>query len=146
MSVENPYNSPQTEVDATWAKSLVVAPAVLLLSTTILSVLLTAVVGFPVAFDTIRYIDHHGAAGLPSMLPVIVGFAVVYASYSLILYGAIQMLKRRRLAMARTAAMLAVIPVLSPLLVFGFPIGIWALVTLTKPEVRKTFEPGAPQE
>ena len=38
-----------------------------------------------------------------------------------------------------TASILAVVPCVSPCCLVGLPIGIWALVVLSKPEVKSQF-------
>jgi hypothetical protein len=38
------------------------------------------------------------------------------------------------------AAIVALIPCFSPCCLIGLPIGIWALVVLSKPEVKSQFE------
>jgi hypothetical protein len=57
----------------------------------------------------------------------------------LVLIGAskLQSLKSREFAFA--AAILAMIPCLTPCCVLGMPFGIWALVVLNKPEVKSQF-------
>jgi hypothetical protein len=41
--------------------------------------------------------------------------------------------------LAMTASIVALIPCISPCCVVGLPIGIWALVILSKPEVKSAF-------
>ena len=43
---------------------------------------------------------------------------------------------------AMTGAILAVIPCFSPCCIVGIPIGIWALVVLNDPVVKKGFSSG----
>jgi hypothetical protein len=57
----------------------------------------------------------------------------------LVIYGAIQMFRVRRYSMARLAAILALIPVTSVCCISGIPVGIWALIVLSQPEVRAAF-------
>lgn len=59
---------------------------------------------------------------------------------SVILVGAIKMQSLRSYSLAFTAALLAVIPCLTPCCFLGLPLGIWALVVLNKPEVKAQFE------
>ncbi|HLG16473.1 MAG TPA: hypothetical protein VJH03_18500 [Blastocatellia bacterium] len=61
----------------------------------------------------------------------------------LIIYGASQMLKAKNYGLSKTAAILAIIPCTSICCLAGVPLGIWAVVTLNKPEVKLAFE-GAP--
>jgi hypothetical protein len=57
----------------------------------------------------------------------------------LILFGGIQMRKLDSYGLAMTASIVALIPCISPCCVVGLPIGIWALVVLSKPEVKSAF-------
>lgn len=58
----------------------------------------------------------------------------------LIIYGGMQMLGARKYSMAKLAAILSLIPCTSLCCVLGIPAGIWALVTLNKPDVKATFD------
>lgn len=40
----------------------------------------------------------------------------------------------------RPAAILAMIPCVSPCCLLGLPLGIWALIVLLKPEVKAAFQ------
>jgi hypothetical protein len=62
--------------------------------------------------------------------------AVVSAA---ILFGALKMMRLQNYGWAMAAAILAVIPCLSPCCCLGIPFGIWALVVLSKPEVKAAF-------
>jgi hypothetical protein len=57
----------------------------------------------------------------------------------LVLYGALRMKKLSGYNWAMTAAILALIPCIGPCCLAGIPIGIWALVVLSKPEVKDAF-------
>jgi hypothetical protein len=56
-----------------------------------------------------------------------------------ILLGALKMKKLESYGLSMTAAILAMIPCLSPCCILGLPFGIWALVVLNKPEVKSAF-------
>lgn len=58
----------------------------------------------------------------------------------MIISGALRMLKRKNYPMAKVAAVLALLPCTSPCCLLGIPTGIWALVTLNKPEVKASFD------
>lgn len=62
------------------------------------------------------------------------GMAVV------ILLGALKMKKLQSHSFAMVAAIVAMIPCVSPCCLLGLPIGIWALVVLNKPEVKAGFQ------
>jgi hypothetical protein len=57
----------------------------------------------------------------------------------LILIGALRMLALRNYGLALTAAILAVVPCLTPCCFIGLPFGIWALIVLNKAEVKSHF-------
>ena len=69
-----------------------------------------------------------------------VGAVITIIISPLIVYGGMQMLKARKYSMARLAAILSLIPCTSLCCLLGIPAGIWALVTLNKPEVKATFD------
>jgi len=56
-----------------------------------------------------------------------------------ILLGALKMKKLESYNFAMTAAVIAMVPCISPCCLIGLPIGIWALVMLNKPEVKGAF-------
>jgi hypothetical protein len=57
----------------------------------------------------------------------------------LILFGGIKMQKLESYGLAMTVSIIAMIPCFSPCCLIGLPIGIWALVVLSKPEVKGAF-------
>jgi hypothetical protein len=56
-----------------------------------------------------------------------------------ILLGALKMKRLESYGLAMAASIIAMIPCLSPCCLIGLPIGIWALVVLSKPEVKSAF-------
>lgn len=58
----------------------------------------------------------------------------------LVIFGAVRMMKGRSHGLARTAAILVMVPCVSPCCVAGIPVGIWALVVLASPDVRAVFD------
>ena len=56
-----------------------------------------------------------------------------------VIIGGIKAQNATSFAWAMTAAITAMIPCISGCCLVGFPIGIWALVTLTDPTVRRAF-------
>ena len=57
-----------------------------------------------------------------------------------IIAGGVAMLRGRSLKLARSAAILALLPVTSCCFLVGLPFGIWALIVLKKPEVEAFFQ------
>jgi hypothetical protein len=69
--------------------------------------------------------------------PIVSLISIVVAP--IIILGAIQMMRAERYSLALLAAILAMIPISSVCCILGFPLGIWALIVLRDPEVRKAF-------
>lgn len=73
------------------------------------------------------------------------GFGYGLGFFSLILapiiiYGGMKMLSGQKLGLAKTAAILAIVPLSSCCFVLGIPFGVWALIVLRKPEVKAFFD------
>ena len=139
--------------DSAGAKSRVSGPAIGLLVTGIISLLmsagslvmhLTVVLGFratsalPPApspeFQQIFTLLNalNGPLGLVSDV-----FSLTMGS--LITLGAVKMKNLQSYTFAYTISILAMIPCLSPCCLIGLPFGIWALVVLSKPEIKAQF-------
>ena len=56
-----------------------------------------------------------------------------------VLFGGLKMRKCESYGLCMTASILAMIPCLSICCVVGLPVGIWALVVISKPEVKSAF-------
>ena len=69
---------------------------------------------------------------------VIWGILLLVAS-SFVLLGAIRMKNLKSHGIAKAAAIVAVVPLVGPCCLLGIPFGVWALITLEKPEVRNAF-------
>jgi hypothetical protein len=69
---------------------------------------------------------------------VVLGIVGLLVS-GLILFGGIKMKKLENYGLAMTTSILAMIPCVSPCCLIGLPIGIWAVVVLSKPEVKSAF-------
>ena len=57
----------------------------------------------------------------------------------LIFFGATKMKRLESYGLAMAASIIAMVPCLSPCCLLGLPIGIWAVVVLSKPEVKNAF-------
>jgi hypothetical protein len=57
----------------------------------------------------------------------------------LIFFGGLKMKRLESHGLAVTASILAMLPCTSPCCIIGLPLGIWALVVLSKPEVKSAF-------
>ncbi|HEY7180420.1 MAG TPA: hypothetical protein VIC84_03325 [Blastocatellia bacterium] len=69
-------------------------------------------------------------------------FLLSFVAAPIIIYGAVKMLNGSDYGWARAASILAIIPFTSCCFLIGAPIGIWALMVLSKPEVKMFFERG----
>lgn len=77
------------------------------------------------------YVGFWGATAIAGVSALIAPF---------IIYGALQMMRGRSYGLSKTASILALIPVTSCCFLLGIPFGIWALVTLGKPEIKNFFQ------
>src|ERR1035441_8622383 len=77
------------------------------------------------------------ALGL-SKLAMFVLLATPLTLWSLTIYGALKMLRLEALGAALAASIFAML--VPPGNLLGFPIGIWSLVVLARPEVREAFQ------
>lgn len=68
-----------------------------------------------------------------------VSYIFVIAPQVFIVFGALQMKRLQNHGIAMGAAIVSIVPCLSPCFIFGIPFGIWALVVLNKPEVKAAF-------
>ena len=129
------------------ALSLVNGPAIALLVTAVLGMLANGIGivvhimgrGFmPPMYgmnpDVLRMIQvFNGPMGLlVRIVPLALGIFV--------LFGALKMQQLRSRGLAMTAAIVAMVPCLSPCCLLGLPFGIWALIVLSKPEVQSQFD------
>jgi hypothetical protein len=70
---------------------------------------------------------------------IIIGAAVLCAFYCFAIAAGVLMGQLRNYRLCRLACILALIPVISPLLVAGIPFGILGLTQLNKPQIKKAF-------
>jgi hypothetical protein len=73
---------------------------------------------------------------------VIFVFLLGLVSAPVIIYGAVKMFNGSSYGWAKAASILAIIPFTSCCFLIGAPIGIWALVVLSRPEVKMFFGRG----
>ena len=64
---------------------------------------------------------------------------VVFSAHFLILVGAIRMWCKRSYWLAVASCVVSLIPVLTPALILGIPVGLWGLVVLRRDDVRSAF-------
>ena len=98
-----------------------------------------AVVGFGIsAGSSMGNAELDKIMAMSGTLSVVLGVLTLLLA-GVILWGGIQMRRFRSYGLCMTAAILAMIPCTVPCCVVGLPIGIWALVVLSKPEVKSQF-------
>ena len=68
-----------------------------------------------------------------------IGSLIALAMSLLIFAGGLQMKRLQNYGLAMAASIVAMIPCISPCCLLGLPLGIWALVVLSKPEVKNAF-------
>jgi hypothetical protein len=115
------------------------APAIGLLCAAILGILVqVASLVWRLFFAAAFYTHQTGnpfAAPVFTIAPAIIGLIVG----GIIVFGALKMKNLENHGLAMAASILAMIPCVSPCCILGLPIGIWALVVLSKPEVKSAF-------
>jgi hypothetical protein len=72
------------------------------------------------------------------VIAVVSGGVGIFASAA-IFYGGLKMRALENYTLSMVASILAIIPCVSPCCFVGIPIGIWAVVVLNRPEVRRAF-------
>jgi len=109
--------------------------------------------GIGAAFQAVRLVTHFmgigmgammaGSRGLPNMFFGGMGivFGIIGLVMSVVIFlGASKMKNAESYGFAMAAAILAMIPCVSPCCLLGLPLGIWALIVLLKPEVKSAFQ------
>jgi len=56
-----------------------------------------------------------------------------------LVYASLEMKKLSQYGLAVAASVVAMVPCVSPCCIIGLPVGIWSLVTLTKPHIKDAF-------
>jgi hypothetical protein len=126
------------------AAALVAGPAIALIVTAILGALfqMASLIKILLVGNSMPANSQMPGQAWVNMLAGPVGMALSIIAILMgvvILLGALKMKKLESYGLAMTASILAMIPCLSPCCVIGLPIGIWALVVLSKPEVKSAF-------
>lgn len=84
----------------------------------------------------------NGAERTGYLIGTFAGYAVGGISLLLapmVIFGGIKMMKGQKLGLARAASVIAMLPIASCCFIAGLPIGIWALIVLSKPDVKAFF-------
>ena len=146
MTTNNPYSTPADLDVFEDASAQVKAPAIALLIAAILSLVVGGIVlvadAVFIITGMVARLEEVNEGPISEYVQIAVratwGLALVFAS-SFVLYGATRMLKLRNYSTARSASVVAMIPMVGPCCILGIPFGIWAFVVLSKPDVRDSF-------
>lgn len=127
----NPYQPPaHSHLElAPDPRSRVLPPAIIL----IILATMTCAVSLLQIPRVIAQADENGGLSYVagSFLPAVMNLAIIC--------GAVKMARMKSYSSAMTAAILSVIPVCSPCIIFGIPFGIWAIIVLRDPRVKAEF-------
>lgn len=142
MGFEPPYTPQPPNVAAAAAR--VKAPAIVLI----------AVAGLGILGQLVSMVFNlAGMHRIPSNMPPeaerwftymsgglgVVATVVTLVVGGLIIFGAMKMMSLQNYGLAMAAAIIAMVPCLSPCCCFGIPAGIWAIVVLSNAEVKAAF-------
>jgi hypothetical protein len=122
--------------------SMVKAPALAMLITTGISMAIRAVILLLNLLGTGLAAAAGGREGMMNMASGALG--VISAIISMIIgvviiMGSMKMMKLQNHKMAMTAAVLCMVPCISPCCLLTIAFGIWGMVVLNKPEVKAAF-------
>lgn len=148
MSTPPAATAPQAGIGRDAALQAVKGPAIALIATAILGLVMVAI-GLVVNVLTLSGVNigmqqlgdpqlqkfFSQIGGVAGIIEDIIGGAAGVA----ILIGARKMQSLEQYQFAFTVSILAMLPCISPCCLFGLPFGIWALVVLNRPEVKSQF-------
>lgn len=81
-----------------------------------------------------RFLEHALSGGVG------VGFSGLFLAFSaIVLYGGWKMMRLESYGWAMAAAIVALVPCVSPCCILGLPLGIWALTVLLDPWIKSAF-------
>ncbi len=139
-----PTLSAPIPVASSTAADLVTGPAIALIIVAILGFLTQAArLIWVLAFSAAAASHMQGQPPWANMFisgPFVVASGIIAILVSgIILFGGIKMRKLENYGLAMASSIVAMIPCISPCCVIGLPVGIWALIILSKPEVKSAF-------
>lgn len=128
-----------------YAQGKVAGPAMALIVVSAISLVLLVLA---LLFDVWFLLSGHAAAAAArrgtseesAVVVRIVWSLAMLANNVGILFGAVQMRGLQSLAFSRIACVLALIPCLGPCFIIGVPFGIWGLIALSDPKVKRGFD------
>ena len=132
-------------MDTQYAESKITAPAIGLIVTAVSGMLLQLISAALNVFTLLggtAVAINEGADGIGLLANGAVGLGLnVFALITgvVVLIGALKMKNLSSHGFAMAAAVIAMIPCVSPCCLLGLPLGIWALMALSDPEVKAAF-------
>ena len=148
----NPYSPPQSAeaapviaADMDRVKRLVRGPGIsLIVLSTVAMLLDIVIITNAIRRDAPLMLEEYGRNGGMVMIAANVGGnSLLMLVHLIVLIGAFKMLRVQTYPNALTSAIVSIVPFCSPIAIVGIPFGIWALVTLTQPEVKAAFRANA---
>ncbi len=145
-SMSNPYRSPSSTHYGTLAPNEVRGPAIALMVVSLIAIVF-GVLGlagdvFLVLFGVVDHLEEINDGPTSKYTQIIVrtiwGIILLIAS-SFVFFGALKMKNMTDYGTARTAAIVAMIPLVGPCCLLGIPFGIWAYSILSRPHVKDAF-------
>jgi hypothetical protein len=118
-------------------RAVVRAPAICLIGIASLALLMDIPMAFVSYMDATHVAQGNDYATVAGPVGGAVGLILMHV---IVLIGAVNMLKLSSYQFARAAAIIAVVPLCTPLCVVGIPFGIWAIVVLSRAGVEEAFE------
>lgn len=143
--MSNPYASPTEALSPTPQKE-VNAPAIALIAVALIAVVF-GVLGLVMdaflllsgAVDRLESMNEGPISEYTQItVRTIWGIILLIASF-FVLYGSLKMKNLTNYGTARSAAIVAMIPLVGPCCILGIPFGIWAFIVLGRPHVRDAF-------
>jgi hypothetical protein len=144
--MSNPYQSP-TEVSGTDdPQSQVAAPAVALIAVAVVAIVFGALgLGIDlllIVSGSVEVLERENTGPISEYTQIAVrtiwGLVLFVAAW-FVLYGGWNMKNLTNYGTARTAAIVAMVPLVGPCCLLGIPFGLWAFLVLGKAHVRSAF-------
>ena len=149
MEPTDPYTGDPTPPPPANVEGKVKAPAIALLVTACLAILLYLAALVAVltgaGAGAVQPTGGQGPGGTPVNLPVasstlvIVQVVVGIVLGLFVVYASLQMMKLRAWGVSLAGAIVAMLPLMWPCCLLGLPFGIWAIVVLVSADVKAAF-------
>ena len=84
-------------------------------------------------------LPNNGAVSFGERLGRVAVLLLSIVSDAFIFYAALNMFRGRHLSMVTIGVVLSLLPCFTPLFILGMPLGLWALIALSKPGAYESF-------